>query len=883
MPGVCSRRTTAGFVLAALVALCNVATAHAQIQIGNQWPNPRLTYLMPMGGKVGTTFEVSWGGSDLDEPQALWFSHPGIKGTPIVPPPPKPDPKADPKKPPPAPPPVTKFSVTINKDAPPGYYEARFVGKHGVSNPRVFVVGELNEVAEKEANNDVDQAQKVESGVTISGNLANATDVDYYSFPGKKGQRLTLVCLCASIDSRLLPELRVLDTSGKQLGYQRPLPGNDGVLDITLPADSDYLVRLNQFTYTQGNAEYFYRLSIASAPWIETVFPPMIEPGKTAALTLYGRNLPGGKPEPAAVVDGKPLDKLVVNVAAPGDPLAQQRLAFSGVVPPVSATLDGFEYRLPGSNPSLLTYAKAAVVLENEGNDSADKAQEIPVPSEVAGRIDKRGDRDWYAFSVKKGDTFIIELLSHRLGAPTDMFLFIRDMKAKPPQDVTSQDDNPQTFNTKNLHTASRDPVPFKFVAPADGKYHVYIGSHSAGLVADPTHLYRLRISPEKPDFRVIVMPNEDFRPDSVVLLQGGLETYNVFVERLEGFKGEVTLTLEGLPPGVTSTPQVLSANMKFVNLVVSAADNAPAFTGEIKVTGTAVINGQKVVREARPATVTWPVQPQQNIPTITRLDRQLMLAVREKAPAKLVATPDKTVAVMGNKVNIQLKLNRLSPEFKTNFQVQPVQGEFPTGVNFPNLTFALPKEEKKDAKKDEKKEEKKEKPKIEEKKDKPKGNPDEQTAVVTVAPNAQPGTYNLVFRGFAPIAPNPKAKPVNTILPSTPVTLTILPKQIATLTVDNANPTVKLGADGVVVVKLARLPDYNEAFKVDLVLPKEAKGISAEPITIPAGANEAKLTLKLESNTPPGQMQNLTIRAVAVVHGVTLTHETKINVTVVK
>ena len=137
------------------------------------------------------------------------FNHPGIKGTPIIPELPKPDPKAkpDPKKEP-VRPPITKFTVTIAKDVPLGFYDARLVNKNGVSNPRRFVVGDLNEVAEKEPNNDVEQAQKIEIGTTVTGTIAAGTDVDYYSFAGKKGQRVLITCLTASIDSKLDPELR---------------------------------------------------------------------------------------------------------------------------------------------------------------------------------------------------------------------------------------------------------------------------------------------------------------------------------------------------------------------------------------------------------------------------------------------------------------------------------------------------------------------------------------------------------------------------------------------------------------------------------------------------------------------------------------------------
>src|SRR5262249_4882029 len=162
---------------------------------------------------------------------------------------------------------------------------------------------------------------------------------------------------------------------------------------------------------------------------------------------------------------------------------------------------------------------------------------------------------------------------------------------------------------------------------------------------------YRVRITPERPDFRLIVMPPADRRPDSGCLLQGGNEHYTVLVWRQDGWNGEVALTVEGLPPGVTCSPQVVGIGQRQGSLVLHATDDAPPWTGGIQVKGTAVIAGQQVVREARPASITWPTQEQQNIPTITRLDRNLVLAVRDKAPFRVTATADKSVITQGSKV----------------------------------------------------------------------------------------------------------------------------------------------------------------------------------------------------------------------------------------
>jgi histidinol-phosphate aminotransferase len=116
-----------------------------------------------------------------------------------------------------------------------------------------------------------------------------------------------------------------------------------------------------------------------------------------------------------------------------------------------------------------------------------------------------------------------------------------------------------------------------------------------------------------------------------------------VYAHRTDGFKGQIDLTMEGLPPGVTCVPQAISGSMKQTNLVLAAADNAAPFTGTVKVIGTAVINGQKVVQQARAATITWGVPIMQNIPTVTRLDRDLMLAAieRERPALTFLAYPN--------------------------------------------------------------------------------------------------------------------------------------------------------------------------------------------------------------------------------------------------
>ena len=57
------------------LALCALQVC-AQAQL----PEPYLNAVFPGGGQAGTAFEILVSGENLDEPERLLFSHPGITG-----------------------------------------------------------------------------------------------------------------------------------------------------------------------------------------------------------------------------------------------------------------------------------------------------------------------------------------------------------------------------------------------------------------------------------------------------------------------------------------------------------------------------------------------------------------------------------------------------------------------------------------------------------------------------------------------------------------------------------------------------------------------------------------------------------------------------------
>ncbi|HTU22747.1 MAG TPA: PPC domain-containing protein [Gemmataceae bacterium] len=846
-------------VLLPLLALW-AGNAQAQQMISSNLPAPRLMTVMPPGGQIGSSVEVTFTGTDLEEPEQLLFSHPGLKAEPLANP--EPPAKPDPKQPRPrgrrgrgmGKPVVSRFKVTIANNVPLGIHDVRFVNKWGVSNPRAFVAGDLNEVLEKEPNNDVEQAQRVELNSTVNGAMANPTDVDYYVVAGKKGQRVVFSCLASSIDSRFHAGLEIYDSKGRQLTAGRDYNDHDAVTDCTLPDDGNYYVRLFQFTHTQGTAEYFYRLSISTAPWIDAVFPCAVEPGKTTSVTVYGRNLPGGKLDPSAIVGDCVLEKITANVTAPTN--TDQRLAFNGQVTPKMAGLDGFEYRLRNasgsSNPFFLGLARAPVVLDNGKNDTPETAQEVRVPCEVAGYIEKQRDRDWYTFTAKKGDVYNIEIFSDRLGAPTYMYFMLKDDK----RDLKESDDN-QDILSRKFYARTEDPQAYRFVVPADGKYQLMVSSRLADTLAEPRHFYRIRIAPPKPDFHLVALATGEYRPAGTTILAGSQQAFTVLAIRQDGFVGDITLSAEGLPAGVTAAPQMVGGDLRESRMVVSAAKGAAVWTGEIKIVGTATIGGKKVVREARSASIVWPVQQNQNVPLISRVDRNLMLAVRPGAPYSVAVSLDKPMLVQGEKGTLSVKVTRFASDLKQPLSVRAITAELPKGLTLNNnqpVNIAA--------------------------------NATDGKLSINVQNNVQPGTYTLVLYTQTQMPynkdPMAKQKPNTPVaLPSAPVTLTILPKSLAKLSLSTTNVNVKLNMQAEVVVRVQRQLGYDGEYKVQVVLPKGAQGAAIADTVIPAGKDEAKLIVK--AGAKPGNMPNLIVRATAMYLGHATKDEVKFNVNVVK
>jgi len=106
---------------------------------------------------------------------------------------------------------------------------------------------------------------------------------------------------------------------------------------------------------------------------------------------------------------------------------------------------------------------------------------------------------------------------------------------------------------------------------------------------------------------------------------------------------------------------------------------------------------------------------------------------------------------------------------------------------------------------------------------------------------------------------------------------VTVVPAQLGTFTPSMANPNIKVGSSGELVVKVARLNGYTGEYKLKLVLPAHTKGITVADLVIPAGKDEGKFVVQVAADAMPGNIQNLVIQTSAMFDAKTpITQEVK-------
>ncbi len=596
-------RSNSCIYLFSLLTLCAVSRA--------QLPTARLTAIFPPGAKTGSTVDVTVSGSDLDDAAEIRFSHPGIVA--------KLANASDSSV-------ERKFSVWVSADVPVGTYEAWVVGRFGFSNPRAFVVGEQPEVLASNAVLSV-TGMDMALGSIVNGRCSQ-TGIDRYILPVKQGQRVLIECEAQGIDSRMIPVMALTTADGREVGRSR----RGGLIDFTSPTDQTCSLAVHDILY-RGGPEYIYRLSAGAGPHLDAIFPPAGLPGSTGKYTLYGRNLPGGKPSDLHAADGAAMEQLEVDIPLPADFSTPPATDAALLLGSAGAGVDAMAWRLKTeagtSNPVLIGAARAPVIVEQEPNDSAETAQKLSLPCEVAGQFYPHGDRDVFTFNANKGDVYWIEIFSQRFGQPTSPELLV--------QRVTKTPNRPeQVSDVQDLGGPDMQPMGKRgggagagFTAPSrDAQYRLEVTEPGAYRVTvrdlfneskdNAALTYRLSIHKESPDFRLLATAapvpdpknnNAAIEPNiaSPFLRKGGVVPIRVNLFRQDGFDSEVKVEVEGLPPGVHCDPARIPSGESSATLLLCADENVEGWTGTPRIIGKAGAGEEEQTHAAQFGAVIWP------------------------------------------------------------------------------------------------------------------------------------------------------------------------------------------------------------------------------------------------------------------------------------
>ena len=577
-----------------LITLSGIHSAYAK------FPTPELKEIYPAGGQAGTEVIVTLDGEGLEDLTELKFSNPEIKAERVYIPASKVWPQERPKG--------KTFKVMIPKSVKPGNYDVRVLGYYGLSSPRIFNVSNASEVNSEASpkHTNVEGAIPLEIEQVANGKIRRQY-ADYYKISLKKNQRVLIHCWAERLGSKLDAKLTVFNSKGQEIYNVNDHISRDPLIDFTASEEADYFVSVSDHTW-EGETGYFYRLKVSQKPYIETVYPAVVQKGKKTQHIVYGRMLPGGK-KTGETSNGEAIESIAVDIQAS---MTDDELPLDGSRP-LLGFYKGMNYSLDGSNSFRLAFTENETLLERE--QDGDIA--IKVPCEIIGQFNKEQDIDQYRFTAKKGDKLWIEVFADRQYSKSDPFVVIEKISKdksgiESAKEFAALDDfrKVKSQGMYDIHTYDNGK---EISIDVDGDYRIIVGDNFSkhGVL----HHYRLHVSPSKPDFQLLTFVEQfhfygDRRttvyPGALQLRPNDILPIRVRAYRKGGKEHSIDLKVEGLPEGVKALPANIFPGEEEAYIVLKSEENIKNWSGNIRVYGTVKDGDKKIERESTGATLNW-------------------------------------------------------------------------------------------------------------------------------------------------------------------------------------------------------------------------------------------------------------------------------------
>lgn len=715
-------------------------------------PNPLAPVLappMPLGVKPGTAVDLTLTGSNLAGPTGVLLSFPAKVTIPN-------DKKNGTEAG------TLRIRLEVPADAPLGYHTLQLATTQGMSNLRVFCVDDLPTVAEVASNRKKETPQLLPVPCTLAGRTDNE-QACWFKISVKPGQRLTFDVLGHRLGSTIDPEMTLYDARNmRELAHQNDSPGcqSDCRLTHTFKEGGDYLLEIKD-VLNRGGPEFFYRLRVGDFPNAIVPIPMAAKRGSKVNVQFAGPMVEGVSPVPLAIPQDPAVDIL-------------------WVAPKGASGLHGW--------PVALAVSDHDELVEQEPNNEPAKAQAIPVPGGVTGRLMQSSDTDLFRFTAKKGQKLVINVDTLELYSPTLIYMMVRNAKT----------------NAELAKTNPEAPPPadqrLDFTAPEDGDYLVEV--QHLNLAGGPSEAYHLTIEPPMPDFDLTLgLDRFDLAGNSPLPL-------TVLANR-RGYAGPIDVSLTGVS-GVAGTA-IIPAGQASATLIVTAKPDMPLGPFRATLTGKAMIDGKAVTRAASVRQAI--TQSMGNLLFPPRnFHSHIALAIREKAPFELIARIEQPEVLNTATAKLVIQAKR-QPGFDDVITLNPPIG-LPPNVAAPKVAAIA------------------------------KGQA-EIKVDVPLNPKAPLGEYLIVVNGKAKhmkrdFQGNSSAAKLVLTLPFAlkvePAALKLLPGQKAKLKI---TATRKAGYQGPIALEVRKLPAGVTASKAAIPM-----GQTALELEVSAAANAAPTTI---------------------------------------
>jgi hypothetical protein len=461
------------------------------------------------------------------------------------------------------------------------------------------------------------------------------------------------------------------------------------------------------------------------------------------------------------------------------------------------------------SNVFLLDLDDLPEYLEAEPNDQPAKLKPLSVPAVLNGRIDKPGDVDYWAITLQKSQMYELELRAARLGSPLDGVLTLFDASGK------------ELARAESAGPAQPDPI-LRYTPATEGTYYVRV-SDRFRTRGGTQFAYRLRVdhSPT-PDFRLRLAT------DALTVNRGGVGKLKILAERRGGFKEPITLTIEGLPKGASATPATLAANQTAVEIPIKAEKTAAIEVSHLTIHGSAKVNGQQVTR-----TATLPAAP--GMEELT----SVLFAVALPTPFKIKGEYDMRWAARGTVHQRHYKVERNGFDGPIEVSLADRQARHLQGVTGPKIVV-------------------------------PPG-VSEFDYAVQLPPWMEMGrTCRVCVMGVARVkdeAGHEHFVCFSSTAQNEQIVAVIEPGRLSVET-DKTSLVAIAGKTVTLPVRASRGKGLKGDVKLELIVAEHLRGLSADPVIIPASKNSADFTIRFSAKSLRALNMPVILRATVLENG---------------